>query len=384
MTTSLDVVALAQALIRCPSVTPKDEGAIGVLEDALRPLGFRCRRLAYSDAMETVENLYAKVGEGTPLFCFAGHTDVVPVGDAAAWSVAPFKAEIVDGFLYGRGAVDMKGAVAAFAAAAAAFLSERRGDFRGSIALLITGDEEGRSVNGTRKALETLIGEGERFDACLVGEPTNPQTLGEMIKIGRRGALSGKLTVRGVQGHTAYPHLADNPIPKMLRLLAALLGEPLDAGSAHFEPSNLQITSLDVGNPATNVIPAKIEASFNVRFGDTFTAKRLEKRLRQGLDRAGIAYDLEIWVTGEAFLTEPGALSGLVADAVAAVTGKTPALGTAGGTSDARFLKDAGPVVEFGLGGSTMHKVDERVALADLEALTKIYRNVLEKFFAGR
>ncbi len=382
MTTSLDVVALAQALIRCPSVTPKDEGAIGVLEDALRPLGFRCRRLAYSDAMETVENLYAKVGEGTPLFCFAGHTDVVPVGDAAAWSVAPFKAEIVDGFLYGRGAVDMKGAVAAFAAATAAFLSERRGDFRGSIALLITGDEEGRSVNGTRKALETLIGEGERFDACLVGEPTNPQTLGEMIKIGRRGALSGKLTVRGVQGHTAFPHLADNPIPKMLR--AALLGEPLDAGSAHFEPSNLQITSLDVGNPATNVIPAKIEASFNVRFGDTFTAKRLEKRLRQGLDRAGIAYDLEIWVTGEAFLTEPGALSGLVADAVAAVTGKTPALGTAGGTSDARFLKDAGPVVEFGLGGSTMHKVDERVALADLEALTKIYRNVLEKFFAGR
>jgi len=384
MTTSIDAVELARALIRCPSVTPEDAGALDVLEGALRPLGFDCRRLPFSDAVDRVDNLYARLGDAAPVFCFAGHTDVVPVGDEAAWSVAPFAAEIADGFLYGRGAVDMKGALAAFGAAVAAFL-EGRGEkeLPGSIALLVTGDEEGRSVNGTAKALEHLTREGERFAACLVGEPTNPKALGEMIKIGRRGSLNGRLAVGGVQGHTAYPDLADNPIPKLLTLLDALLGAPLDRGSEHFPPSHLEITTLDVGNPATNVIPGRAEAAFNVRFGDGFTAASLEKLLRARLDACGVAYTLEIAVTGEAFLTEPGPLTDLVAAAVTQVTGKAPALGTTGGTSDARFLKDVAPVVEFGLAGSTMHKTDERVALADLEALTEIYRTVLDAFFAA-
>ncbi|MCE2510604.1 MAG: succinyl-diaminopimelate desuccinylase [Alphaproteobacteria bacterium] len=383
MTAPMDVVELARALIRCPSVTPDDAGALKVLEGALGPLGFACRRLPFSDATERVENLYARHGDAAPVFCFAGHTDVVPVGNAAAWTVDPFGAEIIDGVLYGRGAVDMKGAVAAFAAAAAAFLAERKGAFRGSIACLITGDEEGRSINGTRKVLEQLREEGEGFDACLVGEPTNPKTLGDMIKVGRRGSLSGTLLMRGVQGHTAYPDLADNPIPKMLRLLEALVKVPLDSGTEHFPPSNLEITSVDVGNPVTNVIPAMITATFNVRFGDAYTSESLERLLRESLNKAGPDYDLRIEVTGEPFLTKPGALSDLVAGAVRQVTGRTPELSTSGGTSDARFLKDAAPVVEFGLAGSTMHKVDERVAIADLEALTEIYKRILDGYFSA-
>jgi len=382
MTASLDALALARDLIRCPSVTPEDAGALGVLEVALAPLGFRCRRLPFSDAVDSIDNLYARIGDSAPVFCFAGHTDVVPVGDDAAWTVAPFAAEIADGFLYGRGAVDMKGALAAFAAAVAAFLDARGGEFSGSIAMLITGDEEGRSVNGTRKVLEQLTREGENFDACLVGAPTNPHHLGEMMKIGRRGSLCGRLAVDGVQGHVAYPDLADNPIPKLLALLDALLATSLDRGSENFQPSHLEMTTIDVGNGATNVIPGRAEAGFNVRFGDSFTAASLERHLRACLDATGIAYTLDIAVTGEAFLTAPGTLTDLVAAAVAKTTGKTPELSTTGGTSDARFLKDVAPVVEFGLAGSTMHKTDERVALADLEALTEIYRMILESFFS--
>ncbi|MGB1548692.1 MAG: succinyl-diaminopimelate desuccinylase [Alphaproteobacteria bacterium] len=383
MTASIDAVELARALIRCPSVTPEDAGALKVLEEALGSLGFACRRLPFSDATERVENLYARYGEGKPVFCFAGHTDVVPVGNAAAWTVDPFGAEIIDGVLYGRGTADMKGAIAAFTAAAAAFLAERQDHFHGSIACLITGDEEGRSVNGTRKVLDQLREEGEGFDACLVGEPTNPKVLGEMVKVGRRGSLSGTLLVRGVQGHTAYPELADNPVPKMLQLLEALSGQPLDSGTEHFPPSNLEITSVDVGNPVTNVIPAVISATFNVRFGDAYTSESLERLLRERLNETGVDYDLRVTVTGEPFLTKPGALSDLVAGAVKEVTGKTPELSTGGGTSDARFLKDVAPVIEFGLAGSTMHKVDERVAIADLEALVEIYRRILEGFFTS-
>lgn len=382
MTSVLDVVELTRALIRCPSVTPEDAGALDALEGALTPLGFACRRLPFSDAVDRIDNLYARVGDGDPVFCFAGHTDVVPAGDEKAWSVAPFGAEIADGFLYGRGAVDMKGALAAFASASAAFLAARNGQIAGSIAMLITGDEEGRSVNGTRKVLDQLTEEGERFAACLVGEPTNPHRLGEMIKIGRRGSLNARLSLQGVQGHTAYPDLAENPIPKLLDLLDALRKAPLDSSSSHFPPSNLEITTIDVGNKATNVIPARAEAAFNVRFGDGFTAASLERHLRERLDASGVAYALEIAVTGEAFLTAPGPLSELVAAAVSGVTGKIPELSTSGGTSDARFLKDVAPVVEFGLAGTTMHKIDERVAISDLEALTEIYRRVLDTFFA--
>jgi succinyl-diaminopimelate desuccinylase len=377
-----DVLALAQALIRCPSVTPADAGALGVLEAALEPLGFACHRLPFATGgSPRVENLYAVVGEAGPNFCFAGHTDVVPVGDRDGWQVDPFAAEIRDGELYGRGAADMKGAVAAFAAAAGRFLARRGTGFGGRISLLITGDEEGPSINGTKQVLGWLEERGERLDACIVGEPTNPERLGEMIKIGRRGSLTGRLTVHGVQGHSAYPQLADNPVHHLLKMLAALIAEPLDRGTEHFQPSTLQITSIDVGNPASNVIPAQAQAIFNIRFNDLHSAASLEQRLRAAFDAAGARYELAIQVNGEAFLTPPGPLSRLLAEAVKQVTGLEPQLSTTGGTSDARFIKDHCPVAEFGLAGRTMHKVDERVAVADLEALTRIYEAVLDGYF---
>ncbi len=377
-----DVLALAQALIRCPSVTPADAGALGVLEAALEPLGFACHRLPFATGdSPKVENLYAVVGEAGPNFCFAGHTDVVPVGDRGGWQVDPFAAEVRDGELYGRGAADMKGAVAAFAAAAGRFLARRGTGFGGRVSLLITGDEEGPSINGTKPVLGWLQERGERLDACIVGEPTNPERLGEMIKIGRRGSLTGRLTVHGVQGHSAYPQLADNPVHHLLKMLAALIAEPMDRGTEHFQPSTLQITSIDVGNPASNVIPARAEAIFNIRFNDLHSGASLEQRLRAAFDAAGARYELAIQVSGEAFLTPPGPLSRLLADAVKQVTGLEPELSTTGGTSDARFIKDHCPVAEFGLAGRTMHKVDERVAVADLEALTRIYEAVLDGYF---
>ena len=382
MSGTIDALELARALIRCPSVTPEDAGALGVLEAALKPLGFACHRMRFSEAgTPDVENLYARLGSSDRNFCFAGHTDVVPVGNVKAWTVDPFGAEVIDGTLYGRGASDMKSAVAAFAAAASRFVARRGADFGGSISLLITGDEEGPSINGTKKVLGWLQERGERLDACVVGEPTNPTRLGEMIKIGRRGSLSGWITVSGIQGHTAYPQLADNPLPRLVRMLDALATMILDEGTPHFQPSNLQLTTIDVGNSATNVIPGEARAAFNVRFNDLHTGESMIRRIRERLDQTGGAYELRTQLTGEAFLTPPGPFSDLLAGAVERVTGRRPELSTTGGTSDARFIKDCCPVAEFGLVGQTMHKTDERVALADLAALTDIYEAVLDGYF---
>ncbi len=381
MTLPTDPLALTQALIRCPSVTPADAGALGVLEDALTRLGFACTRLPFSqEGTPDIDNLYARLDGGPgPHVCFAGHTDVVPVGQG--WTVEPFGGEVIDGHVYGRGAADMKGGIACFVAAVARRLA--RGPINGSISLLITGDEEGPSVNGTKKMLKALAERGERWDACLVGEPTNPRRLGEMMKIGRRGSLNGRLRVFGVQGHSAYPHLADNPIDRLLKMLAALTAAPLDQGNAHFQPSTLVITTVDVGNPATNVIPAEARAGFNIRFNDIHSGASLERDLRAKLDAVGGDYDLAIEVSGESFLTPPGRLSDAIARAAKAETGLDCELSTSGGTSDARFIKDYCPVAEFGLVGQTMHKADERVAVADLETLTRIYGRILDDFVGG-
>lgn len=379
---TIDPVALTQALIRCPSVTPRDDGALGVLEEALKPLGFTCHRLRFEEeGTAPVENLYARLGTAGPNLCFAGHTDVVPTGDLKGWSVDPFAAEIQGGKLYGRGAVDMKGAIAAFVAATARRL-EIAGTPAGSVSLLITGDEEGVAINGTKKVLGWLKERGERLDACVVGEPTNPKALGDMIKIGRRGSLTGYLTAYGAQGHVAYPHLADNPLPRLVRMLAAITEHPMDAGTAHFQPSTLALTTIDVGNPANNVIPAQGQATFNIRFNDAHTPAGIEAWLRSKFDAVGGAYDLRVACSGDSFVTPPGPLTELVADAVEAVTGRRPEYSTTGGTSDARFIKDYCPVVEFGLVGQTMHKVDEHVALSDLTGLTAIYGRILDGYFS--
>jgi succinyl-diaminopimelate desuccinylase len=379
----LDPVKLAQDLIRRPSVTPKDEGAIGVLEAALAEAGFENHRLAFAaPGTAEIQNLYAVAKGDRPgrNLCFAGHTDVVPEGKREHWSADPYAAEIRDGRLYGRGAADMKSAIAAFAAAAARFIAKRRGKFAGAVSLLITGDEEGPAVNGTKPVLDWLAKRGEKLDACIVGEPTNPARLGEMAKIGRRGSFTGRLTVHGIQGHTAYPHLADNPIHRLAKMIAALT-EPLDEGSAHFPATTLQFASVDVGNPVSNVIPAEAKAVFNSRFNDLHTAKSLEAEIRHRLDTVGGRYDLACECSGESFLTPPGPLSELLVAAVKAETGLTPELSTTGGTSDARFIKDHCPVIEFGLAGATMHKVDEHVPVADIEALSRIYERVLDSYF---
>ena len=375
-------LALARALIRCESVTPADGGALDVLQDALQSLGFTCHRLPFEElGTARVDNLYARRGEGRPNFCFAGHTDVVPTGDRAGWTREPFAARVEDGVLYGRGASDMKGAIAAFVAAVARFGAGGVG--AGSISLLITGDEEGPAVNGTRKVLDWLGGQGETLDVCLVGEPTNPDEVGEMVKIGRRGSLNGTLRVAGRQGHVAYPALADNPLPRLVTLLDALLSLELDQGTDHFQPSRLELTSIDVGNEATNVIPGRAAARFNVRFNDCHTGASLERTIRACLDATGEAYELATEVSGEAFVTPPGPLSTIIIDSVAAVTGMTPTLSTTGGTSDARFIKDHCPVAEFGLIGRTMHRTDECVPVEAMERLADIYLGVLERYFAG-
>lgn len=381
-------LALAQALIRCPSVTPEEGGALSFLADILACAGFSVERPVFSEpGTPDIENLYARIGTKGPVLVFAGHTDVVPPGEVAAWTHGPFSGEVAEGFLYGRGAVDMKGGIACMLAATLAFLDARGSDFGGSIAFLITGDEEGPAVNGTVKLLEWAKGRGERFDHCLLGEPTNPDTLGEMIKIGRRGSLTGRLTVQGRQGHVAYPHRAENPIPGLLRLASALIAEPLDGGTAHFDASNLEFTTIDVGNPATNVIPASAKAVFNVRFNDDWTADTLGAEIRRRLEAAAgntVRFSLDLQPSNSpAFLTQPDAFVDRVADAIQAETGRRPALSTTGGTSDARFIKDACPVIEFGLVGRTMHETDERVAVVDLERLTAIYGRVLEGYFSS-
>jgi len=375
----------AQALIRCPSVTPEDRGALDVVADALRQAGFTIERPTFAEpGLPETPNLFARLGDRAPCLVFAGHTDVVPEGEGA-WRHDPFEGAVADGMLYGRGSADMKGGIACMLAATLAFLERRGSDFRGSIAFLITGDEEGPAVNGTVKLLDWARDRGERFDHCVLGEPTNPGRLGEMIKIGRRGSLTGKLTVVGRQGHVAYPHKAENPIPGLLRLASALMAEPLDGGTAHFDASNLEFTTIDVGNPATNVIPATARATFNIRFNDDWTAESLGAEIRRRLEQAAgnaVRFTLDLQPSNApAFLTQPDAFVDLVSAAIRAETGLTPVLSTTGGTSDARFIKDACPVIEFGLVGETMHQTDECVAVADLERLTAIYERVLEAYF---
>lgn len=380
----LTPLALAQALIRCPSVTPEEGGALALLETWLRGAGFEVHRPVFTEGgADPVENLYARFGQGRPMLLLAGHTDVVPPGDPASWRHDPFGGVVEGGALYGRGAVDMKGGLACLVAAALRFVAA--GPFEGSIGFLVTGDEEGPAVNGTRKLLDWAQGRGERFDHCLLGEPTNPGLLGEMVKIGRRGSLTGRLTVHGRQGHVAYPHLAENPIPVLLRLLDALIGCPLDAGTPDFDASNLEITTVDTGNPATNVIPAEARATFNIRFNDLWSPDTLRCEIERRLaDAAGGGhYTLRFDPTNAvAFSTPRDRFADLVAAAIEAETGRRPALSTTGGTSDARFIKDCCPVVEFGLVGQTMHQVDEHVAVADLDRLTAIYERVLRAYFA--
>lgn len=379
-------VQLAQSLIRCESVTPQDAGALDVVIQALKPARFTVWRLNFKDEdTPPVDNLYARVGEGPPNLCFAGHVDVVPPGDAKSWNHPPFAAEIEGGLLYGRGASDMKGAIACFTAAALDYVKARGRELDGSISLLITGDEEGPSINGTQKVLDWMKKQGERPDHCLVGEPTNAKRIGEAIKIGRRGSLNGRLKVTGVQGHVAYPHLANNPVKGLVKILARFYDAPLDYGSAHFSPSNLEVTSIDVGNPTVNVIPAFAEARFNIRFNDRHSGASLEAQLSEqaslALSGTELSFSLEFDPPSGAFLTEPGPLDALLSEAVSEITGLTPTLSTDGGTSDARFIKEYCPVVEFGLTTATIHKADEHAAIADLELLTAVYRRFIELYF---
>lgn len=382
-----NAVSITQDLIRCPSVTPVEGGALATLEKLLGDAGFAVSRVTFRDEdTPDVENLFATIGSGKPHFVFAGHTDVVPAGAASDWSQGPFDGNIKDGVLYGRGAVDMKGGVAAFAAAALDFVEEFSAGFGGTISFLITGDEEGPAVNGTVKLLEWATGQGHTFDACIVGEPTNPEKLGDAIKVGRRGSLSGIVTVSGIQGHAAYPHLADNPIPGLTRLLAALDALELDLGNERFQPSNLEIVNLDVGNSAFNVIPARAEARFNIRFNDEWSLESLKSKILETLQAVNLG-DLELDVAfkrdaSESFLTKDDKLIETLGSAVKAETGRSPELSTGGGTSDARFIKNYCPVVEFGLVGQTMHKVDECVSIEDLDRLATIYKRFLVSYFA--
>jgi succinyl-diaminopimelate desuccinylase len=376
---AIDPVALTQDLIRRPSVTPADAGAMAVVEGALAGLGFGCRRMRFG----AIENLYARRGTAGPNLCFAGHTDVVPVGERGAWSVDPFAARIEDGVLIGRGAADMKSAIAAFIAAAGQALAA--GEAPGSLSLLITGDEEGQATHGTKAVVEALAAEGERIDHCVVGEPTSAAAFGDMIKIGRRGSLNAWLTVDGVQGHSAYPHRAANPIPVLVRLLATLQDHGLDDGYPEFQPSNLAITTVDVGNPATNVIPKTATARLNIRFNPAHTGASLSDWIKAEAAKAGEGFggtvSARIEISGEAFLTEPGAFVALAAEAVAAVAGRKPELSTTGGTSDARFIRQLCPVLELGLVGATMHAVDERTPVAEIWQLTAVYRTLIRRYF---
>jgi succinyl-diaminopimelate desuccinylase len=370
---STDPLELAQALIGCASVTPEDAGAQDVLAAALARLGFTVTRLRFG----AIENLFARLGSAAPHFCFAGHTDVVPPGDGL-WREAPFAGTVRDGVLYGRGACDMKGAIAAFVAAVAQRLAAAPP--AGSVSLLITGDEEGAAIDGTARVLEWMAAHGQIPDFCLVGEPTNPARLGEVIKIGRRGSISARIAVDGTQGHVAYPARTDTPVHRLVAVLAALTALPLDAGSEWFEPSTLQITSVDVGNPTANLVPAQARAMLNIRFNDRHTGAALAAWLRAAVARYAPRAAVETGISGESFLTTPGPQVETLRRAVAAATGLAPRLDTGGGTSDARFIARYCPVAEFGLVGSTMHQVDECVPVAELRALAATYRAVLEAF----
>ena len=377
----IDAVELTRELIRRPSVTPADAGAMDVVEQVLAGLGFACRRMRFGE----IENLYARIGTARPNLCFAGHTDVVPVGDVAAWSREAFAADIVDGVLIGRGAVDMKSAIAAFAAAAASALAE--GAVTGSLSFLITGDEEGVALDGTKRVVETLRAEGEILDHCIVGEPTSAESFGDMVKIGRRGSINVGVRVEGIQGHVAYPHRAANPVAVLIRLLAALEARVLDEGYADFQPSNLEVTTVDVGNPTTNLIPAVATARLNIRFNPTHRGADLAAWIQAEADRVAEGFPGTITLTpaisGEAFLTEQGPFTELVAGAVEAVSGQRPDLSTTGGTSDARFIRDLCPVVELGLVGRTMHAVDERAPVEEIRRLQSVYETLIRRYFAA-
>ncbi len=386
-----DALSIARDLVRCPSITPLDAGALGVLEKLLKAAGFQTHRITFTEAGTTdIDNLYARIGSEAPHIAFAGHTDVVPPGDEAAWSVGAFSGEVRDGFLYGRGAVDMKGGIACSVAAALQYLADHGGkpqeSGKGSISFLITGDEEDVAVNGTIKLLQWAAARGEKFDHCVLGEPSNVETLGDCIKIGRRGSQSGTLHVEGIQGHVAYPHRASNPVPDISRLIVALSDEPLDHGSAQFQPSNLEFTSVDVGNPASNVIPGQARARFNIRFNDLHTQATLRELVETRLAKAaGNRIKAHIvWEPSNSnvFVTKPGTFTDLAVAAIEDITGIKPELSTSGGTSDARFISQYCPVIEFGLVGQTMHQVDERASVADIEKLTKIYRGILDRYFA--
>ncbi|WP_298096789.1 succinyl-diaminopimelate desuccinylase [Brevundimonas sp.] len=376
----IDPVALTRDLIRRPSVTPADEGAMDVLERALTGLGFHCRRMKFED----IENLYARRGTASPNLCFAGHTDVVPTGSTEAWSSAPFEAEVKDGILYGRGAVDMKGGIAAWVAAVSQVLAE--GEVPGSLSFLITGDEEGPALHGTKRVVQALMAEGEVIDACVVGEPSSQHALGDMIKIGRRGSLNTWITVHGKQGHVAYPDRAANPVPVLARLVARLADHRLDDGYEAFQPSNLELTTLDVGNTATNLIPAEARGRLNIRFNPNHTGESLMAWLNAEAGKAqaesGLRIELEHLHSGDAFLTQTGPFVTAVQDAVEASTGRRPEASTTGGTSDARFIRAMCPVLELGLVGQTMHQIDERAPVAEIEALAEVYRAVIGRYFA--
>jgi len=370
--TASDPLALAQALIRCASVTPADAGAQDVLAASLEAIGFTVTRLRFGE----IENLFARIGTEGPHICFAGHTDVVPEG-AANWSSGPFAGEVRDGVLYGRGACDMKGAIAAFVAGAADHL--KGGQPKGSISLLITGDEEGPAVDGTVKVLEWMQANGQVPDFCIVGEPTNPAALGDMIKVGRRGSVNMTLAVQGIQGHVAYPHRVDNPVHRLVRIAAALTAAPIDAGSEFFEPTSIQLTSIDVGNPATNVVPASARLMLNIRFNERHSGAALAAWVRATAERHAERFDLDVSISGESFLTAPGPEIDALVAAIATATGRQPKLDTGGGTSDARFIARYCPVAEFGLVGATMHQVDEQVPVDELRELARIYRAVLDQ-----
>jgi succinyl-diaminopimelate desuccinylase len=382
-----DALSLTRDLVRCPSVTPADAGALGVLQTALGAVGFAVQRVTFSEpGTPDIDNLYARIGTGAPHITFAGHTDVVPPGDETAWSLQPFAGEVKNGFLYGRGAVDMKGGIACAVAAALDYLKANGGKPKGSISFLITGDEESVAVNGTIKLLKWAAERGEKFDHCILGEPSNVQELGDCIKIGRRGSQNAVLIVDGTQGHVAYPQRADNPIRGIVKLIAALNAEPLDAGTEHFQPSNLEFTSVDVGNETVNLIPGQVRARFNIRYNDCHTNASLRALVEQRVAKAAgekIRWRID-WAPSnvEVFRTAPGPFTDLVVAAIEQVTGRRPDLNTLGGTSDARFIAQYCPVIEFGLVGQTMHAIDERVALTDLDRLTKIYRLALDKYFA--
>ena len=381
-----DPIALTRELVRCPSVTPAEGGALAFLEKTLKAAGFTVHRVTFSEpGTADVENLYARIGTSAPHLMFAGHTDVVPTGDEKRWSHPPFSGAVADDMLFGRGAVDMKGGIACSVAAVLQYLADNAGKPKGSISFLITGDEENISVNGTIKLLKWCAERGEKFDHCVLGEPSNVEALGDCIKVGRRGSQSGTLYVDGVQGHVAYPHRAANPVPDISRLIVALSDEPLDHGSAQFQASNLEFTSVDVGNTASNVIPAQARAKFNIRFNDNHTQETLralvEDRLAKACGnriRARIVWE---YSNSNVFVTKPGAFTDLAVSAIEEVTGRKPELSTSGGTSDARFISSYCPVIEFGLVGQTMHQIDERTPVSDLEKLTRIYRGVLDRYF---